>query len=120
MEHLLLVIIVIPLVVRVLYAAYDFYSARKRSADIKRWAEERGFEFCPAAKESFLHELPSFHLFSKGHIRKVKNLIAGDIEGIEFSILDYEYTVLYTRTVDIRSSVQTVFLIRSPDFTLRF
>ena len=120
MEPLYLLLIGIPLAGILVYAAYDFCSARKRSADIKRWAEQRGFEFYPAAKDTFLDELHGFQLFSKGYIRKVKNHIVGEIEGIEFSIFDYEYTVLSKRAVDIRSSVQTVFLIRLSKLALPF
>jgi len=117
MEPYYLLIIGIPIAGILLYAGFDFYSVRRRAAAIKHWAEQSGWEFNPTEKNSYLDELSCFQLFSKGHIKKIKNLIRGESEEMNFSILDYEYTVLSKRS-DMRSSVNTVFLVYSRNIVL--
>jgi hypothetical protein len=117
MEIYYLLIIAIPIAGILLYAGFDFYSIRRRSAAIKRWAEQKGLAFCPTKENSFLDQLSWVQLFSKGHIKKIKNLIRGEMDEMEFSIFDYEYTVLSKRS-DMRSSVNTVFLVHLPKIGL--
>lgn len=121
MERYFLLIIAIPIGGILLYAGFEFYSVRRRSTAVKCWAEQKGLTFYPSEKNSLLEELSCFQLFSKGHIKKIKNLIKGESEGIDLSIFDYEYTVL-SKSADMRSSVSTVFLARSkmalPTFSL--
>ena len=63
--------------------------------------------------------MPSLHtfpLFSKGHNRKISNVIKGDTEAIDIFVFDYEYTTGHGNSRN--TSRQTVMLFRTADLRL--
>ena len=64
---------------------------RKRTAGLRKTAEEMGFEFVADPGEGLLSRYPGFHLFSQGRSPDVRNLLRGKAGGLEVAIFDYSY-----------------------------
>lgn len=111
---ILLAIILIILLVR--------YYSKKRTAALTAFAEFEHYTFSKKPDETFLPWLSGFHLFSKGHAKKVSNVLSKDSSERDLTIFDYRYTTGGGKSSHTRS--QTVVLYQSnrlqlPSFTLR-
>jgi len=111
---ILLVIIVIILLVR--------YYSKKRTEALTAFAEFEHYTFSKKPDDTFLPSLSGFHLFSKGHAKKVSNVLSKDSSERDLTIFDYRYTTGGGKNSHTRS--QTVVLYQSnrmqlTPFTLR-
>jgi len=98
------------------------YYAKKRTEALQAIAPSLGLSFSEKADTSFQPSLNHFHLFSRGHSKKVKNVMNGSVKEIDITIFDYRYTTGSGKNSRTRS--QTVILFRSdllqlPPFALR-
>lgn len=87
---------------------------RKRTGNLRALAESMGFSFEPRGDAAFLKSLQHFHLFSQGHSRKIRNLVQGQVEGIDVAVFDYTYNPFGKKRV----RHQTVVLLESGDLQL--
>ena len=95
--------------------ALAFYLEKKRTDTLRELAESLNFSF--AKKDPDLRGAVShFHLFSKGHGRKVKNAMQGDTSSVNVAIFDYQYTTGSGKNSSTHS--QTVIAFQSPDMNL--
>ncbi len=111
---ILLVIIVIILLVR--------YFSKKRTGALTAFAEFEHYNFSKNPDDTFLPSLSGFHLFSKGHAKKVSNVLSKNSAERDLTIFDYRYTTGGGKNSHTWS--QTVILYQSnrlqlPSFTLR-
>ena len=65
---------------------------KKRTEGFRQVAEQLGLPFFPKGDDSLLERLGSFHLFSRGHSKKIKNMLHGETGSLEVAIFDYWYT----------------------------
>jgi hypothetical protein len=78
-----------------------YYSrqSKQRAADLKRVAEELGFEFLPEDGGSFLSNLGRSPLFSQGmYYKRLSNLMRGQTRHLAVAIFDYQYSTDSTKT----------------------
>ena len=66
--------------------------AKKRTDQFQSVAENLGISFFPKGDESLRERLNHFHLLSYGHSRNIRNMLHGEIDGVERAIFDYRYT----------------------------
>ncbi len=85
----------------------------KRSEALASIAEEMGFNYLKKGDKSHLDRFQSFHLFSQGHSKKIKNHIFGSSQGLELGLFGYEYTTGAGK--DSHTHRQSVFYIVSPE-----
>jgi hypothetical protein len=95
---------------------------KKRTAAMKEFAEEMGFDFVGLPDSGMLGEVGGLFLFEQGHSKRFGNLMRGEANGLELRLFDYWYT---TGSGKHKSThVQTVlcFLLpegRLPAFSMR-
>jgi hypothetical protein len=111
---ILLVIIVIIFLVR--------YFSKKRTDALTAFAEFEHYTFSKNPDDTFLPSLSGLHLFSKGHAKKVSNVLSKHSTEKDLTIFDYRYTTGGGKNSHTWS--QTVILYQSnrlqlPPFTLR-
>lgn len=68
------------------------YLRRKRTEAFQRIAEDLGLAFTPFAGDAMANELGHFELFSKGHSKKISNLLHGTSNDRALAIFDYQFT----------------------------
>ena len=117
MEYMITAVVTIVLAA----IALGFYMDAKRTKDLKAIADSLKFTFSKTG-ENLLPSLGGFDLFSKGHAKKAKNVMNGNSNGIDVTIMDYQYTTGTGKNSHTWS--QTVMLFRSeflqlPGFALR-
>lgn len=64
---------------------------RQRSEQTAALAERMGFEFVRDVPRNDLTRYHGLQLFKRRHFHEVRNLMKGNIDGVEFAVLDYEY-----------------------------
>ncbi|MFL5340445.1 MAG: hypothetical protein ACJ8F7_09860 [Gemmataceae bacterium] len=94
----------------------SWYMEKKRTEAFAKLAESLNFEFQPLGSAELMRELASFHLFSLGHSKKIKNLLRGEANGLEVCIFDYRYVVGHGKHQQTHQ--QSVFLGRADDMDL--
>ncbi|MBC8452449.1 MAG: hypothetical protein H8D65_01170 [Spirochaetes bacterium] len=109
-----LVIIVIILLIR--------YFSNKRTEALTAFAEFEHYKFSKNPDDTLLPSLSGFRLFSKGHAKKVSNVLRKDSAEKDLTIFDYRYTTGGGKSSHTWN--QTVILYQSnrlqlPSFTLR-
>lgn len=98
------------------------YYRKKRTEELKAAAASQKLSFSEKAEDTFLPSMSQFHLFSKGHSKKVSNVMNGHVNETDISIFDYRYITGSGKNSHIWR--QTVILIQSdqlqlPSFVLR-
>jgi hypothetical protein len=120
-----LLFIVLFAIVAIAIAAIAAYIDQKRTEAMQAVAQELGLSFYPRG-EMVLPSVCDFQLFCKGHTRRAKNLMQGELRytGIQIpvAIFDYRYTTGHGKNRHTHS--QTVFYLHSellglPEFLLR-
>jgi len=92
-----------------LYAGYVY--GKKRGDALREFARRRNLTFSASADIDIAREFPAFHLFLQGTGKTVRNLIAGETDGVRLMLFDYQY-----RTGTGQASAthdQTVLLMQS-------
>jgi hypothetical protein len=94
------------------------YLERQRKKEMSSFAKQMGFHYIGG---SGLENSLSVPLFEKGHSRKIKNLVEGHREGINWRIFDYYYTEGYGKNSVVHTQTLIIPELRSgvPEFTLR-
>jgi hypothetical protein len=97
------IIVVITVVVIVTWR-----KERERTEALRRVAMMAGLAFEPKADIDAVRSLGDVQLFSRGHSRRVANLMTGRLDGQQLAVFDYWYTTGSGKSQ--RSSAQTVVL----------
>jgi hypothetical protein len=88
-------VVLVPMGVMLLIVAAIIYVGylreKRRTEALQGLAEELGFDFIPKDPE-LLAALGSFHLFTQGHGKAIKNVLRGEANGLETEVFDYDYT----------------------------
>ena len=95
---------------------------KRRTEAMQGVAEKLGLSFSAAKDEMLLEKLQRFAVFSKGHSRKMKNVMTAETELAQLTIFDYRYTVGYgkhSRTHNHTMVAMEAKSLRLPEFTLR-
>jgi hypothetical protein len=83
-------------IVAIAIAAVSAYIEHKRTAALQAVAQELGLTFYSRG-DTILPSVCDFQLFCKGHARRAKNLMQGELQyvGVQIpvAIFDYRYTV---------------------------
>lgn len=100
----------------------QYYREKERRERLLAMAREHEFSFSPAAEPTLHKSLGHFYLFSRGHARTAYNVMQGQVDDIDVTIMDYRYTTSSGKHRN--TTYQTVVLFRSeqldlPQFTLR-
>jgi len=119
MEIVLAIIGIVTLVGLIILAVW-FYE-KKRSEALQAIANALNFSFLRKDDDSLLAIYNNFALFSKGHSKKISNVMNGSSGDMEITIMDYRYTVGSGR--NSATYIQTLIVIQSsmlqlPPFTL--
>lgn len=72
---------------------FRLWYQRKRTEALERVAQEMRLSFTPEGDEVLMSALAGFHLFSRGHSKKLRNLMRGVIKDREVKVFDYSYTI---------------------------
>ena len=64
---------------------------KKRTAALQAVAHELQLPFFPQGDKSLVGDLDKFHLFSKGHSKKISNMLHGENNHAELAVFDYRY-----------------------------
>jgi hypothetical protein len=65
---------------------------RARTAALRALAERLGWSFREEAGVEVIPDAERFELFTQGHTRKVRNFMAGSVDGVKAAVFDYAYT----------------------------
>lgn len=95
---------------------------KKRTEALGQVAGELRLIFSPEGDETLMSELGTFHLFSQGHSKKIRNLMRGKVRDLNVAIFDYQYVDGYGKNSHTWS--QTVISLQLekstlPSFSLR-
>ena len=66
---------------------------KKRRQALEILAGQLGFNFSRKDNQNLIGQLSLFDLFSKGHSRRINNIMEGEIEDNYIIIFDYRYTI---------------------------
>jgi hypothetical protein len=72
---------------------FNYRAEKKRTEAMREAAEELGFDFAPADRDNLLERLSSFQLFSRGHGKRIYNILRGESNDLRVTIFDYRFTV---------------------------
>ena len=86
-------------------------TARRREG-LAAEAARMGFGFTPGDEEWLRKELAPFHLFSRGHGRRIANVLRGKAKDLEIAVFDYRSTTGGGQHSSTHS--QTVLLFENP------
>jgi hypothetical protein len=103
-------------------AFIQYYLERQRTEQMRGIAGRRGWTFAPEAGPELLAGLGSFHLFSQGRSRKIRNLMHTQIRDIAVHLFDFRYTTSSGRHNRIHQQTVVSFeseRLRLPYFELR-
>src|SRR5262245_22505286 len=89
---------------------------RERTDALRRAAAELGLNLLPKGDGQTLKDLGSYHLFSQGNSRTIRNMLWGKADGLEIKVFDYDYSVGGEESRE--SPSQTAVLFRSPELDL--
>lgn len=84
-------VIVISIIILVVIIAIRF--EKKRTESLKNSAMRIGFSFNDKVDKSYMDSFKELNLFSKGHSKKIYNVMKGSKAGINWQIFEYRYTV---------------------------
>lgn len=113
MESLILFAIITGIVVTIVVV--HIHMTKKRTELLKNTASSMGFTFI--GDEPNLHVNNStFKLFSRGHSKKTKNVIKGEVSGVSVKVADYHYTTGHGRNSSHHS--QTICMITDPSLSI--
>lgn len=120
MEPILVIVGVLALICTI--GAISMHFDKKRTAAFEAVAQSMNFSFSKDASTGLLEAASTFHLFSQGHSRRIKNVMKGVANEIAVKIFDYRYTVGHGKNSHTYN--QTVILFTSgrlqlPAFTMR-
>jgi hypothetical protein len=85
---------------------------KKRTAAMQAVAERLGWRFEPKPPFATVPELERFVLFSQGHSRQTRNLMAGEKDGHRVAVFDYTYVIGAGKSQSIYR--QTVVHVNAP------
>jgi len=88
-------------------------AGRKRRDAFAAEAARLGFTFSPDDEEWLRKELAPFHLFSRGHSKKISNVLRGQASALQIAVFDYRYTTGGGQSSSTHS--QTVLLFETPE-----
>jgi len=100
----------------VLIVVLSVRAERKRRDALRGAAQEMGLSFDEKGDDTLLDALGSFHLFSQGHSRRIRNVVHGVANEIDLKLFDYRYTTGGGRHA--HTHTQTVLLFRCPELNL--
>ena len=88
---------IIPIVAGLLLIALFFVAflrrkERERAESLRRLAETAGLAFEPSPDVSGVRALGDVQLFDRGHSKRVRNLMTGQLDGQQVAVFDYRYT----------------------------
>jgi hypothetical protein len=73
-------------------AYWSRQAQKKRREALEQLAVEMRWSFSSEGDDSLLSSLRGFHLFSKGHSKRLKNLLRGQVRDTSAAVFDYQYT----------------------------
>jgi carbonic anhydrase len=73
------------------FTALSYYHETQRIEQIRIAAERMGFSYRAEGDPGLQERLGPFHLFSKGHSRKIENVLRREIHDIEVTLFEYRY-----------------------------
>ena len=87
------VLIITAVILVVGFLGFIFWRMeKKRTEQFALISAKLKLNFFPKGSSSLFERLKTFHLFSKGRSRKIKNLMEGEANKVELAIFDYQYT----------------------------
>ncbi len=103
----------------VIYSRYWYL--KKRTEALQSVAQEMRLSFTPEGDEVLMSALAGFHLFSRGHSKKIRNLMRGVIKDREVKVFDYSYTIGHGKERHTRRQTVACFEVpsRLPGFSLQ-
>jgi hypothetical protein len=99
-----------------------YLAEKKRTEALRAVADELGFEFHPGGDKVLQGWLDDFHLFSRGHSKKLANVLRGRTRDLDVAVFDYKYTVgsgKNARTYRTSVACFTAAGMNLPEFGLR-
>jgi hypothetical protein len=110
-------IIYVAAIIGIIYGGV-IYLERQRKKEMDSFARQMGFHY---VGDTGLETGLSAPLFEKGHSRKIKNLVEGHKDGINWRIFDYYYTEGYGKNSVVHIQTLIIPQLKSgvPEFTLR-
>lgn len=114
MDLAFLMLVIVALVTGIV--AVGYMMERKRTEAIRQVAEELGLTFYPSGDGQPLAALAGLYLFSRGHSKKITNVMQGEANDVEVKILDYKYVIGSGKSA--QTLKQTVVCFRSPELDL--
>jgi hypothetical protein len=94
----LILIVVAGVLILAAAAMYFKHVVEKRRTDeLQQVATQLGLEFLPKEDGTLLADLEGFRLFSRGHSKRIFNLMRGTTRGSPVAIFDYQYTTGHGR-----------------------
>ncbi len=90
--------------------------AKERMLAMQAVAQQMGWGFIPEAAMNAIPYLDSFQLFTRGHSKKILNMIYGQINEARVAFFDYTYTVGYGR--NRQTYYQSIVYFESPRLSL--
>lgn len=88
-----LIMILLFLVAFIGILVFSFYYEKKRSQQLKEFADSHGFTFFPEGNQEMINSLQDFELFRRGRSKKIKNLMFKQpTDAIKQFLFDYRYT----------------------------
>jgi hypothetical protein len=73
-----------------LYAGYKY--GKKRNGAFREFARRRNLSFSESADLDMAGEFPGLHLFLQETGNTIRNLVAGETDGVKLMLFDYQYT----------------------------
>jgi len=95
-----------------------WYYSKKRTDALHGISSTLGMSFSKLSDNKLLASLSKYHLFSRGHSKRIKNVILGSKDGVELKIFDYRYRTGGGKNSHTRR--QTVLLIKSAQMRLPY
>ena len=96
--------------------AWSYLAEKRRTEKMTLAAADLGLAFHPTGAPALIDELASFHLFSQGRSKKIKNMLHGETGAVDVALFDYQYTTGGGK--NSHTSHQTVAYFRSPNLDL--
>lgn len=114
----LLVLLVLATLVAaaVIFVRMDLRNTRKRAEVFQGVADEMDFDFHPQGINGYWGDVSQFDLFQHGRTRWFRNVMHGQVGGVEVCVFDYQYTTGSDRHPQCWH--QTAIGFRAPDLDL--
>lgn len=105
---------VLTIVLAIIYFSWRY--EKKRTEQIRLFAEQIGIPFFPKTDSAEVSQLPNLELFTQGRSRQVLNLLRGETRSVQLSLFDYQYVTGSGKNATTHKT--TALLIRSPSLML--